>query len=105
MRYWLGVLGIAAGDRWLEEPKAELPQDFIERLSGELREAQADGALLALEAASAGDAIARVIDARTQARRAKDWAASDRLRDALARCGVEVKDTKEGTTWTVVSSA
>jgi cysteinyl-tRNA synthetase len=46
-----------------------------------------------------------VIDARTHARRAKDWAASDRLRDALARCGVEVKDTKEGTTWTVVSSA
>ncbi len=89
MRYWLGVLGIAAGDRWLEEPKAEFPQDFIERLSGELREAQADGALLALDAASADDAIARVIDARTQARRAKDWAASDRLRDALARCGVE----------------
>ncbi len=105
LRYWLGVLGIAAGDRWLEEPKAELPHDFIERLSGELREARADGALLTLEGASNGDAIARVIDARTQARRAKDWAASDRLRDALARCGVEVKDTKEGTTWTVVSSA
>ena len=105
LRYWLGVLGIAAGDSWLEEPKAELPGDFIERLSGELREARIGGALLTLDGVSNGDAIARVIDARTQARQAKDWAASDRLRDALARCGVELKDTKEGTTWTVVSSA
>jgi cysteinyl-tRNA synthetase len=105
LRYWLGVLGIAAGDSWLEEPKAELPGDFVARLSGELREAQADGAVPAFEGASAGDAIASVIDARMQARQAKDWAASDRLRDALARCGVELKDTKEGTTWTVVSSA
>ena len=29
----------------------------------------------------------------------KDFATSDRLRDALLACGVEVKDSKEGTTW------
>jgi cysteinyl-tRNA synthetase len=105
LRYWLGVLGIAAGDAWLVEAKAELPPDFLERLSGELRAAEGSGALLAAEGASPGEAIARVIEARARARRAKDWGASDRLRDALARCGVELKDSKEGTTWTVVSSA
>ncbi len=41
---------------------------------------------------------------RNEARRAKDWAASDRLRDALQRCGIEVKDSKEGTTWTVATN-
>jgi cysteinyl-tRNA synthetase len=105
LRYWLGILGIVPTEAWLEEPKMELPADFIERLGGELRNVQVDGALSALKAATPDDAIARVIDVRAQARSAKDWAASDRLRDALARCGVELKDTKEGTTWTVVPSA
>ncbi len=37
-----------------------------------------------------------------EARAAKDWAASDRARDALAAMGVAVKDNKDGTTtWTV----
>ncbi|MGI6364683.1 MAG: cysteine--tRNA ligase [Bacillota bacterium] len=36
---------------------------------------------------------------RNKARAAKDWARSDQLRDELARRGVTVKDTKEGTVW------
>ena len=35
--------------------------------------------------------------ARDAARKAKDWAASDRIRDALVALGYEVKDTAEGT--------
>ena len=49
--------------------------------------------------------VARVealIVERKAARAAKDWAASDRVRDALAAMGVSVKDNKDGsTTWTV----
>jgi cysteinyl-tRNA synthetase len=48
------------------------------------------------------DAIERVMAMRAQARAAKDWALSDRQRDALAQCGIELHDTKGGTTWTVV---
>ena len=47
-------------------------------------------------------AVERVIAMRTTARLRKDWEASDRLRDALLQCGVELKDSKEGTTWSVI---
>ncbi|MFD6317927.1 cysteine--tRNA ligase [Methylorubrum thiocyanatum] len=54
---------------------------------------------------AAGIDVARVealIAERKAARAAKDWAASDRVRDALTALGVSVKDNKDGTTtWTV----
>jgi cysteinyl-tRNA synthetase len=47
-------------------------------------------------------AVEALIAERRAARAAKDWAASDRARDALAALGVAVKDNKDGTTtWTV----
>jgi cysteinyl-tRNA synthetase len=36
---------------------------------------------------------------RERARAARDFAAADRLRDQLAALGVEVTDTRAGTTW------
>jgi cysteinyl-tRNA synthetase len=39
------------------------------------------------------------IEARAAARRAKDFAESDRIRDELAAMGVVLKDSKDGTTW------
>jgi cysteinyl-tRNA synthetase len=47
--------------------------------------------------AGAGELVA----ARAQARAAKDWAASDRLRKELAALGVAVTDTPAGQRWTV----
>jgi cysteinyl-tRNA synthetase len=44
--------------------------------------------------------IARVIDLRNAARGAKDFATSDKLRDALAGAGIIIKDSKSGTEWT-----
>ncbi len=46
-------------------------------------------------------AVEALIADRAAARAAKDWAASDRARDALAAMGVAVKDGKDGTTWSV----
>jgi cysteinyl-tRNA synthetase len=40
-----------------------------------------------------------LIAEREQARAARDFAAADRLRDRLATLGVEVTDTRAGTTW------
>ncbi len=40
-----------------------------------------------------------LIAEREQARAARDFAAADRLRDRLAALGVEVTDTRAGTTW------
>lgn len=40
-----------------------------------------------------------VIDMRQQARANKDWATSDKIRDTLAAIDIELKDSKDGTTW------
>ena len=43
-----------------------------------------------------------MVAARLEARKAKDWAESDRIRDELAAMGVQIKDNKDGTTsWEV----
>ena len=40
-----------------------------------------------------------ILEIRREARTNKDWATSDRLRDALAKAGVTIMDTKEGVSW------
>jgi cysteinyl-tRNA synthetase len=90
--YWLDILGLTPSDAWLEEPQRALPADFLERLHERG---------VAVNGATPEDAIAQVIAARSQARKEKNWAESDRLRDLLAQCGVALKDSKDGTTWTV----
>jgi cysteinyl-tRNA synthetase len=43
-----------------------------------------------------------LLDDRAAARAARDWAASDRLRDELLERGVAVEDTRDGQRWRVV---
>jgi cysteinyl-tRNA synthetase len=45
--------------------------------------------------------VTTLIAARNAARQAKNFQESDRLRDELAKMGVIVKDTKDGTNWEV----
>ena len=45
--------------------------------------------------------IENLIAARDAARIRKDWTESDRIRDELAKMGVVLKDTKDGTTWEI----
>jgi cysteinyl-tRNA synthetase len=91
----LRLLGIEPGESWLHEARRELPPDLLDRLRAEF------GSEIAFNGAGADDAVERVIDARARARAAKDWAASDRLRDGLARAGITIRDSKDGTTWSV----
>lgn len=93
--YALEMLGMPPRSSWLEVPKVELAADFLERLQREL------SGEISFNGASPHDAIERIIAERNLARMQKDWSRSDRLRDALARCGVTLKDGKDGTTWTV----
>ncbi len=46
-------------------------------------------------------AIKSLLDDRAAARARKDWKESDRIRDELAKMGVVVKDSKDGTTWEI----
>lgn len=69
----------------------EEPASFLTRL---------DDILLAEKQLSRADINQKVLE-RTEARRQKDFAASDRLRDELAGLGIELQDTAEGTYWEV----
>ena len=46
-----------------------------------------------------GPVVEVALAERAAARIGKDWAASDRIRDALAATGIEVRDTAEGQVW------
>ena len=41
-----------------------------------------------------------ILNMRAEAKANKDWSTSDKLRDALAAINVQIKDSKEGTSWT-----
>jgi cysteinyl-tRNA synthetase len=45
--------------------------------------------------------VAGLIEARNAARKVKDFKESDRIRDELAKMGVVLKDSKDGTTWEI----
>jgi cysteinyl-tRNA synthetase len=42
-----------------------------------------------------------ILDIRKDSREKKDWTTSDRIRDALNQLNIEVKDGKDGSTWTL----
>jgi cysteinyl-tRNA synthetase len=46
-----------------------------------------------------------LLDARVAARAARDWAASDRLRDELAQRGIAIEDTRDGQRWRRLSES
>ncbi len=48
-----------------------------------------------------GGLMDMVLAERAKAKEAKDWAASDAIRDALKALGITVKDTKDGAEWTI----
>ena len=66
--------------------------------------------ILGLKQESAGDErstkvidglMKMVLEERAEAKAAKDWARSDKIRDTLKQIGVSVKDTKDGAEWTI----
>ena len=60
---------------------------------------QAEAASAAHDRELAGRAVQALVDLRSDSRAAGDWAASDRLRDVLSGVGVQVRDSREGSTW------
>ncbi len=51
---------------------------------------------------SAKNALDEIIKQRKIARDNKDWAKSDEIRDKLLACKIQLKDSKEGTIWTLL---
>ena len=79
----------------LDELKATMRLFAFDLLGLREEKAGSDGA----REEAFGKVVDMVLDLRTKAKAAKDWATSDRIRDDLAAAGFEVKDTKDGVTW------
>ena len=43
-----------------------------------------------------------ILELRAKARENKDWPTSDLIRDKLSRLDIQVKDGKDGVTWSIV---
>jgi cysteinyl-tRNA synthetase len=100
LREALEVFGLAPLlERPLEaERTTELDPAVVQRLAERLGDA------MHLNGHAPEAAIQAIIDARAMARKNRDFALGDRLRDALAAEGIVLKDSKDGTTWTVVDA-
>ena len=68
----------------------------IDPLSSEWRTGGSDAAASALDTL-----VQTMIAQRAQARADKDWAAADRIRDAIAAAGITLEDTPDGTHWSI----
>jgi cysteinyl-tRNA synthetase len=76
-----------------------------ERVVRFLRELDTVLAILPAETADLPGGAEALLEARLAARAARDWAASDRLRDELADLGVAVEDTRDGQRWRLLERA
>ena len=76
------------------QPSKELC-DFALALYDEL--ADVLGLLYNKKDNSVDDEIQSLIDKRNEARKNKDWAAADKIRDELKAKGITIKDTPQGT--------
>jgi cysteinyl-tRNA synthetase len=95
--YALTMLGLAPDESWLREPEIDVDiEAAAQRLRARLE------AVVGFDGESGERIIARAIEARDQARRKKDFALADQIRDALIAERIELRDTREGTTtWTL----
>lgn len=48
-----------------------------------------------------GSVLEMILEVRKDAKQNKDYATSDKIRDRLAEIGIKIKDTKDGTEWSI----
>ena len=93
----MAALNTAIGETAAGDAKAELAAlDAMNSVLGVFERNEA------LASAANDDLAAKVevlLERRKNARVAKDWAESDRVRDELTALGVRIKDGPQGTTW------
>jgi len=83
----------------------ELDADQVQRVLAFMRQADRILAVIDFDTEPLDAQAARLVEARGQARQARDFARADALRDQLRSLGVEVADTPAGTRWRVRNSS
>ena len=96
----LGILNGMLKADLLDGEKAALVKDFDRVLGLKLDEPRKEFVKKAAPGAADDSAeIDALVAQRTEARKTKNWAESDRIRDLLKEKSVEIKDGPQGTTW------
>ena len=99
------------GVKWvnlLRDGKETLDQSSLELLKTTMRDFSFD--ILALKGEESGDGshdkleavVKLLIEMRNEARANKDWALSDKIRDDLLKQGIQLKDGKDGTSFSLL---
>ncbi len=83
----------------LQSDDRDVARRVLRSLVVRLGELAADGARDPREVV--GPYVETLLDLRTAARERSDYATSDLVRDRLVEAGVEVRDTAEGTVWSL----
>jgi cysteinyl-tRNA synthetase len=89
---------IYTGQAQISAPDLELLQTEVQKMVFEvlgLKDETEAGT------ASIEGLMSLILELRAQAKNAKDWATSDRIRNQLGALGIQVKDSKEGSSWTL----
>ncbi|HSM72337.1 MAG TPA: cysteine--tRNA ligase [Anaerolineales bacterium] len=84
-----------ARDNGANDEQLKPAQEALRELTGVL------GLHLAEKTGSSDDEaqVVALIEERNEARKQKDWARSDEIRDQLKEMGVTIEDSRDGTTW------
>ena len=85
-----------------DKTKLELVKDFDRVLSLNLLNATDEKETGSVDAELEAFILAK-IEERKEAKKAKDFATADAIRDELLAKGVEIKDTREGVVWSLIS--
>ena len=93
----------------LQERTANSALDFLETYAGQvLGIIKSREELMATETKDGskrlGDVMDVLLELRAEARKNRDFSLSDKIRDRLLESGIEIKDTKEGASWTSKSN-
>ena len=95
----------------LYEGQQKITASDLERLRGSVHTLVFEVLGLRDEAVAGGNAdrigglVEMILNIRMDAKRNRDWAASDRIRDELTRLGIVVKDRKDGFDWELGDAA
>lgn len=93
------VNSVKAGQMKLSSAELALMQKLFDEVLFDIMGLKDEGASDDKSASVIEGLMGMVLEARAEAKAAKDWPKSDKIRNTLTELGITVKDTKDGVEW------